>query len=1067
MKPRKLVLQAFGPYAGTEEIDFTRYPSGLFLISGDTGSGKTTIFDAICFALYDTASGSWRQTRYLRSDYASPALPTFVSLEFEHQGKVYTVRRSPAYQREKLRGDGLTDQPAEVELTMPDGHVITRKNEVNDEIERLLGLDVTQFRQIAMIAQGEFRNLLNASSRDRIDIFRRIFATEQYLQVQEVLKTEADRLSKEVQIQTGTLIHTISPLTEYSEQYAFEVPRLETIRAGEARAAVPPLLERLQQVLEVTNEELSNRESEIIRQEEQHRKLLQEEQKAVTHNEKVKLWRRLTARQKELQDSKEAAELDAKKLALTQKIRLDILPAATELERLQAEAEELENGLKQTGVALAEIRQRLESATAAVQAARESEQKISELRTSVIKLEAEVELWQRQGETLEQIGRITGLRDEQKHLLNEVDREIKSGQERQEILQAAVEQDRKAGEELQIVRHRREQILQQISDWEQLKLRQKNLDTEAQALADKEQRQEELLQRLKLAQDRYQTAYAVYLANQAGLLAQELKADQPCPVCGSTDHPRKALLQEGALSAEEVEALSVQAQELAGISSGQLKEIELSSVQWQKELAQISDRLERLAAALHIDFSDKLAAAESQSAGDRQMLLEQLRPAADSCQEALDLAKAEVEQELALAGQKLNQLEMNSAARKALLPKLNELERQSQELKAKVSALDLELAGLNNVAADRQKNLTMPDADTAGKKLEQVSSVIAEHERRIKAAEDEQSQLQLANQKQQTRQEELESRQQKNRAELAAAAERLAAKIKGAGFAPDSPWRDSLLAEEAETVLADKVTARKSEEDLLLHDLAQIEPQYRERELIDQAALTAAVETAAAELKQQRADHGSYKLHADRMQRIRTALQQQWSALDELAQDEARVRHLSDIANGKITGEEKISFEAWIQAWHFARIIKRANNRFNDLSNGQYRLVHGGAEDLRSQSGLDLAVLDYHTGKVRPVSTLSGGETFNAALCLALGLSDVIMEYAGGVELDILFIDEGFDNLDEHFLQLTMETLLELSEGKRLIGIISHTGLLKDNISPQLQVKSTPGGSSLSWWGLD
>ena len=189
-------------------------------------------------------------------------------------------------------------------------------------------------------------------------------------------------------------------------------------------------------------------------------------------------------------------------------------------------------------------------------------------------------------------------------------------------------------------------------------------------------------------------------------------------------------------------------------------------------------------------------------------------------------------------------------------------------------------------------------------------------------------------------------------------------------------------------------------------------------------------------------------------------MQQQWSELDELTQDEARVRYLSDVANGRIAGAEKISFEAWIQAWHFARIIKRANYRFHDLSNGQYRLVHGSAEDLRAQSGLDLAVLDYHTGKIRPVSTLSGGETFNAALCLALGLSDVIMEYAGGVELDILFIDEGFDNLDEHFLQLTMETLLELSEGKRLIGIISHTSILKDNISPQLQVKSTPAAAA-------
>lgn len=1067
MKPRKLILQAFGPYAGTEEIDFTCYPSGLFLISGDTGSGKTTIFDAICFALYDTASGSWRQTRYLRSDYAPPALPTFVSLEFEHQGKIYTVRRSPAYQREKLRGGGLTDQPAEVELTLPDGRVLMRKNEVNAEIEKLLGLDVTQFRQIAMIAQGEFRNLLNASSRDRIDIFRRIFATEQYLQVQEALRTEAGRLSAEVQMQTGILIRTLSPLAEYSEQYALGIPRFETIQADEVRATVPLLLEKLQQVLEITAKELSNKESAISRKEEQQRQLLQQEQKAAAHNEKVKRWRQLTAQQKALQDSKETAELDAKRLALTQMIRREILPLAIELERLQAEAAELESDLKQTTVAVAATTIQLAAATAAVQTARESAQKTSGLRAAVVKLEAEVELWQRQAETLEQINQKTKLRDKKSHRLTAVEQEIKSGKARQVELQAAIEQDQKAGEELQIARHRREQILQQISDWEQLQRRQKDLETDAKALADKERQQQKLIQQLKLAQDRYQAAYALYLANQAGLLAQELKADQPCPVCGSTSHPDKALLQEGALTAEETEALSVQAQELAGLSSAQLKDIELSSTHWQKELAQISDRLEQLATALSIDFPDILSAAESLSADARQLVLKQLQLVADSCQEALVRSKMKIEQELTLAEQKLSRRETNSAALKALQPQLSKLEQQSQELKTEVSKLDLELAGLKDVAAERQKNLTMSDADAARSKLEQLSSTIAELESRLKAAEAEQAQLQLAKQKQQTRQEELAARQQKNSVEMATAADRLAAKITTAGFAPDSPWRDSLLDEEAETALAEQVAARKSQEELLKHDLAQIEPQYRQQELIDQDALTAAVEAASAELKQQRADHGAYKLHTDKLRRIRTDLQQQWRELDELTQDEARVRYLSDVANGRIAGAEKISFEAWIQAWHFARIIKRANYRFRDLSNGQYRLVHGSAEDLRAQSGLDLAVLDYHTGKIRPVSTLSGGETFNAALCLALGLSDVIMEYAGGVELDILFIDEGFDNLDEHFLQLTMETLLELSEGKRLIGIISHTSILKDNISPQLQVKSTPGGSSISWSGLD
>ena len=639
-------------------------------------------------------------------------------------------------------------------------------------------------------------------------------------------------------------------------------------------------------------------------------------------------------------------------------------------------------------------------------------------------MEAEVELWQRQAETLEQINQKTKLRDKKSHRLTAVEQEIKSGQAKQVELQAAIEQDQKAGEELQIAKHRREQILQQISDWEQLQRRQKDLETDERALADKERQQQKLIQQLKLAQDRYQRHISSCQSGRAFGTGAETN------LAGLwLNHPGQGFAAGGALTVEEVEPC-LSRQELAGLSSAQLKDIELSSTHWQKELAQISDRLEQLATALSIDFPDTLSAAESLSADARQLVLKQLQLVADSCQEALVRSKMKIEQELTLAEQKLSRRETNSAALKALQPQLSKLEQQSQELKTEVSKLDLELAGLKDVAAERQKNLTMSDADAARSKLEQLSSTIAELESRLKAAEAEQAQLQLAKQKQQTRQEELAARQQKNRAELATAADRLATKITTAGFVPDSPWRDSLLDEEAETALAEQVAARKSQEELLKHDLAQIELQYRQQELIDQDALTAAVEAAAAELKQQRADHGAYKLHTDKLRRIRTDLQQQWRELDELTQDEARVRYLSDVANGRIAGAEKISFEAWIQAWHFARIIKRANYRFHDLSNGQYRLVHGSAEDLRAQSGLDLAVLDYHTGKIRPVSTLSGGETFNAALCLALGLSDVIMEYAGGVELDILFIDEGFDNLDEHFLQLTMETLLELSEGK-------------------------------------
>jgi len=1087
MKPKRLVMQAFGPYAGREEIDFSCYPSGLFLISGDTGAGKTTIFDAICFALYDTASGSWRETRYLRSDYAAPSLPTFVSLEFEHRDKAYKIRRSPSYRRQKIRGEGFTEQPAEAELELPDGRVIDRKNEVNKFIEELLGIDVGQFRQIAMIAQGEFRNLLNASSKDRIDIFRRIFDTERYLNIQLVLNEEAKRLRDELKIHTASLISSMSLLKEFEAEYQLRIPDTRTVADDEARAAIPPLLESLEPLLENVRENLGQKRLVVTRLEQKHQSLLIEEQRAVIFNRKVQRWYDLKRRQRQLEATREQAQTDSSLLASTQIIRRDILPAANEEARLLQEIKKTRQTLLNIKSELYKLNEKIYLAREAVRKNKEVEPELAKLRLLRTELEREVELWSKQIKTLADIEQKDQLRTEQNKQLINLEKGVSAAKSVRDQLQEAVNKASKVREELQKAKQDEKNLSQLMIDLEKLSVSWADLDKRSADISDKQREQRQIISRLQDARDKYQSAYNSYLSNQAGLIARELEANKPCPVCGSTFHPRKARLRKDAALSETVEQLSSRAEELATSSSSQIKDIELSLEQWQKDLRQISCRLGSLAekSGERKDFPQELErklsliqnchsedsplnlGAQLELAESRSCVLGKLEQILLLLSVFTKKQTQDAAEHLAQAREHVGQLETNLKKLQTAESELVDMEQKKQKASEALQDTDSELKALRDIAAERRHDFEAESSDAAKIKLEKTKDNIAAIESDIEKTDERLTELNLSKGKQETREKELTARLEDDTADLSQVSKKLAARIKAAGFADNNSWRDTLLDEEVERQLAEKVASRKSEEELVEHDLAQIEPEYRDKKLLDLADLARKVKMAAQELSAVRDEYSRQERHQDKLERIYDDLKQQNEKISELALNAARVQKLSDIANGRVVGEEKISFEAWIQAWHFTRIIKRANRRFLDLSNGQYHLVHGDASDLRTQSGLDLAVMDYHTGKVRPVSTLSGGETFNAALSLALGLSDVIMEYAGGIELDILFIDEGFDNLDEHFLQLTMETLMELSEGQRLIGIISHTSVLKDNLNPQLQVKSTPSGSSVSWSGLD
>lgn len=1105
MKPRKLTMQAFGPYAGREEIDFTCYPQGLFLISGDTGSGKTTIFDAICFALYDTASGSWRDTRYLRSDFASPEVKTYVELEFEHRSEVYKIRRSPAYMRPKVRGEGLTGQAAEVEMELPDGKALSSKADVQSFVEELLGIDVNQFRQIAMIAQGEFRSLLNASSKERVDIFRRIFDTQKYLRVQEDIKAEASRLSADLEGYTASALRIFSKLEPFEDRCELEISALKSAKSADLRAAIPAVLERLAVAVAGETADVKAQEDEVSRLEEAHKELQAQEQEALKHNENVSRWRDLTKLQKQLRDTAAEALADQKALHLTEKIRRDILPGDKEEKRLQGETTSLEEDSKAVAASLSELEQELTSAREEKIACDAQEPELSALRAQKVKLERAIDLWVRQEETLAQIEEKEKLCTDSSEKLEQAEKEISEAKADIERLSAEIEKDQGAGEELQRASYLKDELKRLKSLLSEVDTVSR-LEQKSQQLDSFREEREKLRQNLKAAHDNQVEAYRLFQANQAGILAQELADGKPCPVCGSIKHPKRASLMDSAPSADLVDELAAKTEKLAIENSGLDTKIELLLKQWYKDLLGLIGQLENLLRDFACALKDtpelqeevltaedgrgmrtaadwlpgKLLSAEATLALKRDIKAEPQEDDRKGRQSLLSRTKELTDHTAGLLAKadrlsdarhkdcqiRLNRRQENQNKHEALERELEILQAKRKRLETDTQNFAAEISALRGMVKDRAEDLAAGSKEETDAKYKAAVELISSMEAAAKEANSRLTGLELKSGKLKTRQEELSNRLKKLNEDLSFVSKALTKIVLAAGFTPEYDWREAMLPEEEEQDLAKKVAERKSQEELVGHDLSRIEECYRDKELKDPDAVAAAKETAEEELKKARSQLSDRRIRHDQLQSLEMDLAELWNKLSELALLAFVTQHLSDVANGQLAGAEKITFETWVQSWHFSRIIERSNQRFLDLSNGQYQLVHSVPENLRSQSGLDLAVMDYHTGKVRPVSTLSGGETFNAALSMALGLSDVIMAYAGGIELDILFIDEGFDNLDEHFLQITMETLLELSEGKRLVGIISHTSTLKDNLSPQLQVTSTPGGSTVRWIGL-
>ena len=905
MRPEYLTLSAFGPYAGRQEIDFSALgQSGLYLIAGDTGAGKTSIFDAITFALYGEPSGEARSAGMLRSKYASPDTPTFVELRFACRGKQYTVRRAPAYERRKKRGSGTTLISASAALTYPDGHVETLPTRVTPAITEILGVTRDQFAQIVMLAQGDFVRLLQADTRERETIFREVFETGVFRTLQERLKNELSALDKARIAASDTIAQAARAAAHRPEEALLPEDHLRWLRAQISRDTAEEAA--LEQALQAAETEHDDATAALTRAE-AHAQAIAQLQAARAEAAAALETEKQCAAQLAAQDEKKA-EADARKRTVA---ALEAaLPGYDALEAARAEAAQKQQAYDDHAAALTE----------AQKAQAESNAKLDAMRRELAALESA-------GSALDALRR--------QH--DELERDAAALTALREAL-SALEQDEKSYQAAQ------------------------SAYLAAEAEADTMRAEAEALRRR-------------FHREQAGLMAARLRPGEPCPVCGSTTHPSLAVPGCDAPSQAEVDAAEARAKRALNAAGERSR----AAAKARGKLDADTDAAQKRAQALLPETPFDEADAEAERA---------LTALADKCAEIAEETEAEASR-------------MNRA--QALIPALPEAERAAQKAAERAQQLASELGTLASECAAAQARA---EQQRAALRYESRAEADA-------ALEAEQTALQAL----------LDAAQQAADAYHAAQSAHAAAQAK----------------------------VQQLEE--LTHDEAPVDPDN----------LRARKEAAAAERERLRSESRALALSLAADRRAEQDMHAALTALRGLDAQWSELRALSDTANGNLTGKARVMLETYVQMAYFDRILRRASLHLFEMSSGQYDLKRREeTDDLRSRSGLELNVVDHYNGTERSVRSLSGGESFLAALSLSLGLSEELQAAAGGVQLDCMFVDEGFGTLDEETLQLAMRALKSLTEGNRLVGVISHVGELRQSIERQILVtKNRTGGSEI------
>ena len=914
MRPLSITISAFESYADTVTIDMESLgKSGLYLITGDTGAGKTTIFDAIHFALYGDASTDGRETKTLRSKYADPETKTEVQLKFEYGGKVYQIKRNPEYLRPKKRGDGFVKEPTNAELIYPDGSVVSSKNAVDIKIREIIGLDKNQFSQIVMLAQGEFKKLLTSSTTEKQRIFRHIFKTEKYETLQKALSAQKS-------IADSKLKHERECVQKYIDDIKCDYTE-ENIALMERAKSVVPNIEEIENFL--TNL-ISNEEKELKALEEKKEKL--ESQKASleesikNYNSYVELSGEIKTKSDNLVNLKNnlkssRAELSEKNkekrwVELSQEIGKiqNTLPKYKELDSLSSQLQNKSIEKKRNENSVKELSDKAESLSLEV------EKNSKELET-MGNVQVEIEKISNQMESIEEKGKVLG----------GIEGEIKNLQKLQE------------------------KYITVKTDFEN---------------------------KLKIAngyKEDYDNLSIAYLNDQAGVLADSLEENKPCPVCGSTVHPHKAVKLPNAPTKEMVESAKNNYERYQKVVDAERQNVFSKHGELKEKANALKAKVQEILGDYNLPDALEIIKKEvsnlSNNYGKLKNILKELQ--------AKDNRKQELER---IIPQKNNEIK--------------DLNQRITVVKMAVASCETAIISYEKQHNSLKEELQFSSESEAVNKINSINSIINAEKA------DYNSVLEKCNQYEKT----------------------------------ISATDASIKALKSRLEKIDKVQ--------------DIEKVKIKRDETEKAIENIPIQTKDIFVR--------YSANTNVLANIKRENENLIKAEREFK----LISPLASTANGGI-GVNKMELETFVQLNYFDRILAKANKRLMEMTSGQYELVRQTeSSDGRTKFGLDLNVYDHHCGGERAISSLSGGESFKAALSLALGLSDEIQSSAGGIKIDTMFVDEGFGSLDDESLRQALNVLIKLSGSNRRVGIISHVTELKDRIDKQIVVTKTPNKGS-------
>ena len=928
MKPLKLTMSAFGSYAGKNVIDFTGQQQGIFLITGDTGAGKTTIFDAITYALYNQTSGGERNGNMMRSQYAQPETETYVELEFLYRGQTYRVRRNPDYKITKtLKNGRIREQkvPHSVELTLPDGTVFPEKKNATDaKIIEILGLTADQFSQIVMIAQGDFLKILYTKSDERKMIFSKLFRTDIYWKIQENLRRKSMEMDERIQ----------------ENDRAFEQEKSRIIPLPESEELpLDELVERLRERLKDALKEQNLRRANV---EELNKKITKYEEinKLFVSQEKIRqTGKELEARQAESKERRQQIE-NARKAD-------KVLVAEQQNLRQQQEVEQSAQAIAKMTETLANDQEMFESLKTQLQEVEAiKKREAADLQKKMLALEQSFPSY-------EALQNARSEEQQAKKVWEDLGKTSEESFHKKEAGIAALKEQQK----------RQEQVVEQTKkNWEQTSLSASE------------------------SAKHYEHMYEAFLKEQAGILAENLSAGCPCPVCGSTVHPDPAKLSDHAVTELEVE---------------QAKKTRAAAEE-KRDLAYLAFEAEKTE-------KQKLAQAVEKEEADfvlAQTIAKQQRKEAEQNYVSLQKIAEQIREKL-------------------VYPSLAEAKKQYAAMQKALEAAEQEIE----------------------RKRRKVSE-LAEAMNTLKGQK-------LA-----------EEENQKTAKKLAVKTEKEYAKLlEKSGFVSEETYHLAILPERSRSKLEREEKEYES----------QCLRQQSEQKLLEKQ-VSGKTYTDTTELNEQlKAEKQALKEAEKTYMELHTAYENDRSVLQncavylekgkKLESEDQVIKSLSKTANGRLSGSAKIDFETYIQRQYFKQIIHEANKRLLTMSNHQFilKLKEEANTGRKTNEGLDLSVYSLVTDSERDVKTLSGGESFLAALAMALGLSDIVERSAGAIHPDMMFIDEGFGSLDAQSRQQAIEVLAELAGDSRMVGIISHVTELKEQIDRKLVVSRTDKGSRAVW----